>query len=145
MVDNHDGWVLHQAQHYRGRLQIEDEEAAGRDLLLRPMEQRDWLAQNSLLVMKLVQTVPQADNEDRGYQVRNLAQTVVEQGSSFNRLRIEIHSSPNPYSARRVRAWLAARPALVDELRRNAETLAAGLDELNGEAARQIRLKKAEK
>lgn len=145
MVDNNDGWVLHHAQHYRGRLQIEDEEAAGRALLLRLMDQREWVAQNLLLVLKLAQTVPQADNEDGVYQVRNLAQTVAERDSSFTRLRIEIHSSPSPDSARRVRAWLAARPELIGELRRDAVTLATGLDELYGEAARQARLKKAEK
>lgn len=144
MLDSDDGWVLRRARDYRGRVQVEDEEAAGRALLLRLMNEREWLGQNFLLTRQLVQTLPNASAEDRTYRVRHLAQAIAEKDQQFNRLRIEIHSRPNSGSAGRVRSWVATRTDLSPQLRKEAEELAAGLDNMYGEVSRQARLKKAE-
>ena len=48
LVDVDDGWVLRRARSYRGRIQAEDEEAKGRELLVRLLDQREWVAANFL-------------------------------------------------------------------------------------------------
>lgn len=144
MIDHHNGWVLSKALDYRGRVQLEDEETAGRKLLLRLLQQPDWLSQNYLLALQLIQTIPHHGAEGRSYQIRQLAQNIAEKDSAFNRLRIEIHSRPSPTSANRVRMWALERDDLPPDVLADTTLLANGLDDLYGESARQTRLLKAE-
>lgn len=144
MIDHQDGWILHQAQYYRGRVQLEDEEAAGHALLTRLMQERDWIDANFYLARVIIATLPHGASQDRTQQVRHLAQSIAENHSEFNRLRIEIHSRPSSASAARVRAWGQQRSDLPPQLRAALNQLADGLDDLFGTSARQTRLKKAE-
>ena len=43
LIEIDDGWVLHRARNYRGRVQIEDEEQAGRALLVRLLARPAWV------------------------------------------------------------------------------------------------------
>lgn len=139
-----DGWVLHLARHYRGRIQIEDEEATGRALLLQLFEQPGFLKQNFLLARELARTLPHGrPTGDRTRSIRHLSQEISDLDSSFSNLRIEVHSRPSASTAGRVRDWLQARPNATPEIREKVQRLAAGLDELYGPSGRQIRLKAA--
>lgn len=141
-----DDWVLRRGRHYRGRLQLEDEEMAGRALLLRLIEQPTFLADNFLLMRELARTMPHGTpGTDRTRDIRHLAQEIAESESSFSSLRIEIHSSPSATTAKRVRLWLGSRGAglVSDDLREKVSRLVTGLDELYGLAGRKLRLQLA--
>ena len=139
-----DGWVLRRARDYRGRVQLEDEEAAGRLLLLKLLEQSGFLADNFLLARELARTMPHGGpGEDRTRTIRHLAQEIAEQDASFSRLRIEGHSRPSAATSERVRAWLGGRAGKVEGVREKAGRLADGLDELYGLPGRKKRLNTA--
>ena len=139
-----DGWVLRRGRYYRGRVQLEDEEAAGRLLLLRLVEQPGFLSDNFLVMRELVRTIPHGGpGEDRTRIIRHLAQEIAEQDKSFAQLRIEVHSRPSAATSTGVRDWLASRSVAGETVREKAGRLAHGLDELYGLAGRKQRLNKA--
>lgn len=138
-----DGWVLKQARSYRGRIQAEDEEAAGRLLLLRMLDQSDWLGSNFLLARETVRVVPHSGGDDLGRMIRRTAQDIAEANADFERLRIEIHTLAGVKTAARVRAWAQKRQGQpeMQDLVRQAGALANALDDLYGETGRQRRLR----
>ncbi len=144
LIDVDDGWVLRRAQHYRGRVQIEDEERAGRGLLLQLMTQVDWVRDHYLATREVVGAVPHGTGEDLTRVIRRNAQNIAEKDRSFERLRVETHSSPSASTAERVRAWAAAGRR-DPELLRDAASLADELDRLYGSAGRAERLAAARK
>jgi hypothetical protein len=110
LTDVDDGWVLRRARNYRGRVQIEGEEATGRELLLGLLADREWLANNFLLARESVRVIPhpgQADDIARD--VRREAIELADSDSRFEPLRAEIHGAPSASTARRVRAWADGR------------------------------------
>ncbi len=90
-----DGWVLKQARAYRGRVQVEDEEVAGRALLIRLLGNKDWLTSNFLLARETVRVVPHSGGDDLTRTIRRSEQDIAVATSDFERLRIEIHTSPD--------------------------------------------------
>ncbi|MEZ5558109.1 MAG: PEP/pyruvate-binding domain-containing protein [Pseudomonadales bacterium] len=106
LIDTRDGWVMRQARYYRGHVQAEDEEAAGRALLLALLDERDWIADNFLLLRETARALPHGDLGDRGRELRRLAQSIAERAAGFERLRAEVHTNPSAATAGRVRAWL---------------------------------------
>jgi hypothetical protein len=138
MVDVDDGWVLRQARSYRGRVQIEGEEATGQALLLELLQDREFTAENFLLVREVVRVVPHGGAaDDLARDVRRTAIEIADLDPSFQPLRAEIHGSPNAATSGRVRAW-AAR--VEGEIAAEAERLAGLLDQLYGSAGRRERL-----
>ncbi len=138
LVDVADGWVLHKARTYRGRVQIEAEEAAGRGLLLRLLSDPAWVADNYLLARESVRVIPHAGGaEDRTREIRRTAVDLAESDKTFEPLRIEIHTTPSAATAARVRAWGFGRRGAAAEL---AAELAAQLEALFGIPGRRARL-----
>lgn len=138
LTDIDDGWVLRLAQDYRGRVQIEDEEAYGRALLLRLLADRDWVAANYLLLRESVRVIPhRGSGEDRTRTVRRDAIDLAQRDPSFERLRVEIHTRPTSATADRVRSWARNKPEAIREA---AARIAGGLDTLYGTAGRRARL-----
>ncbi|MDX1503155.1 MAG: phosphoenolpyruvate synthase, partial [Thermoanaerobaculia bacterium] len=78
LVEADDGWVLRRARSYRGRVQVEDEEEAGRALLVRLLSQPGWTARNLLLAREAVRAVPHHGGADRTRTIRHLSQQVAE-------------------------------------------------------------------
>ena len=138
-----DGWVLRRARHYRGRVQIEDEEQAGRALLLRLLGERDWVRENFLLVRELARVVPHGTAGDRTREVRQLAQDLAEQVPGFMPLRIEVHSRPSSGTASQVEAWASRTKGMEPGQREKAAQLAAGLEQIYGASGRRARLRAA--
>ena len=139
-----DGWVLRRAKHYRGRIQLEDEEQAGRELLLKLFAQPGFLQDEFLLARELSRILPHGrPTGDRTRTIRHLSQEIADVISSFNNLRIEVHSRPSARTAGRVQEWLASQADAPQEIREKAQKLTAGLDDLYGPAGRQFRLKAA--
>lgn len=142
-----DGWVLKQARHYRGRVQVEDEEAAGRALLIRMLSERSWLIDNFLLARETVRVVPHQGGEDLTRSIRRSAQDIAEANTEFERLRIEVHTSPTARTAAKIRGWAARRDGDTGNSAgvRQAMALADALDDLYGERGRSKRLREAQK
>jgi len=143
LIDTQDGWVLRRARDYRGRVQIEDEEAAGRKLLLALLDDGAWVAENYLLVRELAAALPHGAETDLTRSVRRTAQDIAEQAPSFDRLRIEIHTRPSLATVGRVAAWAdtygageQADPAVMEA----AKTLAVQLESLFGNSGRTTRM-----
>jgi hypothetical protein len=138
LTDVDDGWVLRRARNYRGRVQIEGEEATGRELLLGLLADREWLANNFLLARESVRVIPhpgQADDIARD--VRREAIELADSDSRFEPLRAEIHGAPSASTARRVRAWADGRS---EESMALAIKLASDLDAMYGVAGREQRV-----
>ncbi len=137
LVDIDDGWVLRKAKAYRGRVQVEDEEVAGRALLERLLADDDWVESNFLLTRELARVIPHGEDSDLARRVRRTAVELAELDPAAERWRAEIHGAPDASTAARLRAWLATagKPALAAP----GEALAADLDLLYGEAGRQAR------
>jgi hypothetical protein len=138
LTDIDDGWVLRRARDYRGRVQVEGEEAAGRALLLQLLADRDWVADNYLLARESVRVVPHSGGaEDQTRVVRRDAIDVAERDRAFEPLRVEIHTTPSAGTAGRVRAWANNKTGAV---RDTAVALADDLDALYGPAGRSGRI-----
>lgn len=138
LTDIDNGWVLRRARDYRGRVQIEGEEEAGRELLLKLLQDGDWIEANYLLARESVRVIPhRGGTEDRTRTVRRDAIELADRDSSFEHLRVEIHTAPSPTTARRVRSWAASKPESIAEAGRQ---LADELDRLYGPSGRRERL-----
>lgn len=140
LTDIDDGWVLRGARNYRGRTQIEDEEAHGRELLLDLLANPRWVTENYLLARESVRTIPHIGNsDDVARSVRRDAIEIVARDPSFEPLRAEIHGAPSRATAERVRAWNVNKP---DDLAMLVDKLATELDLLYSPAGRRARLQK---
>jgi hypothetical protein len=137
LTDIDDGWVLRRARNYRGRVQEEDEKAAGRELLLQLMSDVNWARENFLLIREAARTIPHGDDTDLARTVRRKAIQLAEIEPSAERWRAEIHSDPNMRTASRLRNWAVTQSG---ETRALAIELANDLDELYGAAGRQGRI-----
>ena len=134
LTETEDGWVLRRARYYRGRVQIEDEEQAGRALLVRLLSDPAWVERNFLLAREAVRALPHHGGNDRTRTVRRLSQELAERDPGFERIRIKIHTTPGPADLRATREWIAAARArgAAQSLLATAEKLASELDELYG-------------
>ncbi len=141
-----DGWVMRLARDYRGRVQAEDEDAAGRRLLLRLLADRDWVEQHYLLARETAKVVPHSGNDDLTRVIRRRAQDLAEADSRFEKLRIEVHTTPTRETADRIRIWakqLGDRSNTSESSARQANLLADNLDDLYGPTGRARRLREA--
>jgi len=138
LVDVDDGWVLRRAQNYRGRVQVEDEEAVGAGLLQQLMLDTAWSLDNFLLVRELARTIPHGEDSDLARDARRKAIELAELDVSAETWRIEIHNNPNATTAPRLRDWSAAHrdPAVAAAGLELADTL----DLLYGETGRRARI-----
>jgi hypothetical protein len=138
LTDIDDGWVLRRARDYRGRVQLEDEVVAGRELLLTLLKDSDWLDDNYLLMRELVRIVPHGEETDLSRRVQRAAVELAELAPAAERFRAEIHSAPNAATAAKLRSWADS----IDDanVRATALALADDLDRLYGEAGREERL-----
>jgi hypothetical protein len=143
LVGVDDGWVLRRARWYRGRIQIEDEEAAGRELLLRLLGQGDWVRSDFLLAREAARVIPHHGGEDRTRTMRRLAEDTANLDADFQRLRIKIHTSPEETDAAAVREWVAAarRRGVSDTVVATADSLATVIDGIYSRAGRLERLR----
>ena len=132
MTDIDNGWVLRRAQSYRGRVQVEDEEYAGNELLNQMLEDVAWSEANFLLVREAARVIPHGEDTDLARVVRRSAIELAELAPAAEVWRVEIHTRPSATTASRLRLWLAGqtRPEVLE----TGNQLAANLDVLYGAA-----------
>jgi hypothetical protein len=138
MTDIDNGWVLRRAQAYRGRVQVEDEDFAGRELLNKLFEDTAWAEDNFLLVRESARVIPHGDDTDLARTVRRAAIELAELDPAAERWRVEIHTSPSAATAQRLRNWLAAQESA--EVLEIGAALAGDLDLLYGSDGRRARI-----
>ncbi|MEZ5542310.1 MAG: PEP/pyruvate-binding domain-containing protein [Pseudomonadota bacterium] len=124
-----DGWVFRQARFYRGALQVEDERAAARLLLLAMVQDPDWQdPARFLLLREAARLLPVGAEPPVAATVRQLAIEIAEADPGFQSLRVKLHGLPDASDPQRVRDYAAGDglPELAAKYRR----LAAELDTL---------------
>ncbi|MEQ8860891.1 MAG: PEP/pyruvate-binding domain-containing protein [Pseudomonadales bacterium] len=138
LTDIDDGWVLRRAVDYRGRTQAQDEEYAGRSLLLQLLADPAWLTDHFLLARETVRVVPHGADGEATRDVRRAVQSLAEAHPSAEPLRNEIHNTPTVRSAAKVRRWADGQ---ADESAAAAATaIAEALDALFSPQQRQARI-----
>ncbi len=129
LIANDDGFLFRQARYYRGALQIEDEHAGARQLLLALVEDPDWqVPQRYLLLREAARLLPVRLEPSIAEEVRRLAIEIADQDPAFQPLRVKIHGIPDANDPQLVREH-AARHGLPELADRYAH-LAAQLEAL---------------
>ncbi|HET9024512.1 MAG TPA: PEP/pyruvate-binding domain-containing protein [Burkholderiaceae bacterium] len=120
------GWILRNAQFYRGAMQEEDEREAARNLLTALAMQDAWIGHRYPALRAGVRLLPHGAETASAQRVRNMAAAISDRDPAFQRLRVKIHGSPDAADAASVREYAAklADPAL----KQLADALAAEID-----------------
>lgn len=137
LIDIDNGWVLRRALGYRGRVQVEDENATGRELLLTLLGDTEFVRDNFLLFRESVRVIPHGEDTDLARNVRRAAIELAELEPAAEQWRAEIHSTPSMSTAGRLRAWLARQRR--EDVFTLGEQIASNLDRLYGETGRRER------
>lgn len=126
LIQNDDGWIFRQARYYRGAIQVEDEHAAARTLLLAMVDDERWREPpRHVLLREAARLLPLDSEQPATATVRQLAMEIAEQDPGFHDLRVKLHGMPDAGDARRVREYAAVRgvPGLAESYRRLASEL----------------------
>ena len=139
LISADDGWIFRQARYYRGSLQAEDEEKAGRELLKEMIRQWIWRGQRLPILREAARFLPHGQPEPDVVRMRQLSRNIAEKDRDFEALRVKLHVRPDAGDARKVRAY-AARQGLP-RVAGDYKTLAALLDGIYraGNTAAEIR------
>ncbi len=129
LIQNDDGWVFRQARYYRGALQVEDERAAARVLLLGMVQDPDWQdPARYLLLREAARLLPVGTEPPASATVRKLAIEIADADPDFQALRIKLHSLPDASDPQRVRDYVAKQG--LPQLAEQYQGLANALDTL---------------
>ncbi|HEY9198730.1 MAG TPA: PEP/pyruvate-binding domain-containing protein, partial [Gammaproteobacteria bacterium] len=129
LILNDDGWVFRSARFYRGALQVEDERAGARSLLLALVDEADWRRpERYLLLREAARLLPIRDEPPAAVQARQYAIDISDRDPGFQNLRIKIHGIPDATDPQRVRDY--ARLHGKPELALQYDQLAVALDAL---------------
>jgi len=106
LIDINDGWIFKKARSYRGAFQIEDEQAAGLQILKALSSQSAPIENRYLLILEAFKRLPFAsENESLINKVRTSATNLNNKDEGFSRLRNSIHGKLSADVANRVRAY----------------------------------------
>ena len=117
------GWIYRRASSYRGSRQAEDEEKAGRQLLLQLLANPDWVARNYFLVNQLIATIPHGMPDNAMLKSRALAASIASRDVRFQAIRAKIHSRPGPEDLLAVEQFAADQKSDDPEIRELADLL----------------------
>ncbi len=95
LVDIDGGWIYRRANAYRGTRQVEDEEEAGRNFLIRLLSDPQWVGRHYFLANQVVSVVPHGIPDSLVKRIRTLATVIADQEPRFQPLRAKIHSAPD--------------------------------------------------
>ena len=109
LVEVDQGWIYRRASSYRGARQIEDEERAGREVLVKLFADPEWLARNYYLATQLVDALPHGVGDSQAKRIRTLATTAAGLDTRFQTIRAKIHSYPGPEDLKLVKDFLVQK------------------------------------
>ena len=126
LIATDSGWILRNAQFYRGAIQEEDEREAARNLLTAMAARDEWIGYRYPALRAGVRLLPHGAETASAQRVRNMAAGIADRDPAFQRLRVKIHGSPDASDAASVRDYASK---LVDPaLKQQADALAAEID-----------------
>jgi hypothetical protein len=105
LISTNNGWVLKNAQFYRGAIQEEDERDGARQLLTALAEKPEWLKLRYLALRIGTQLLAHGEDTASVQKVRQMTVSLVEQDKDFSRLRNKIHVAPDVGNAELVRDY----------------------------------------
>ncbi|MGD8999947.1 MAG: PEP/pyruvate-binding domain-containing protein [Granulosicoccaceae bacterium] len=120
-----DGWIFRGARYYRGALQIEDELAGARRLLVAVARAGRGQPRDYVLLRTAAKLLAHGEETADLARVRNLSSQLGEQDPGFEKLRNKIHSQPDAGDAGRVRQYLQQAPS---QLQPDYALLASAID-----------------
>lgn len=103
-VDN--GWILRQAQFYRGAVQAEDEEDWGVGFFNRLLADANALEEHFFLIRQALKDIPHQGDDNQAQRIRSLSQTIAEMVPAFMDLRVKIHGQPQPSDIESVKGFI---------------------------------------
>ena len=142
LVAADDGWILREAQFYRGAFQDYNERDSAAVILRTLLAQPDPLP--FAVLREAARLLPHGAESAAITRLRGLAATLAEQDPRFQTLRSKIHSMPDAADAQRVRAYAAApqrEPALQAALQADFAALAGMIDQVNDRTALPVALR----
>lgn len=101
-----DGWIFRGARYYRGAMQIEDEVASARRLLIALSKAQQVQPRDFLLLRVAAKLLPRGTESADVARVRQLSTQLGERDKRFEKLRNKIHSQPDAGDAGRVREYV---------------------------------------
>ncbi len=110
-----DGWIMREAQFYRGAFQEEDERDGARKLLTEMSAQQEWIGLRYPALRIGVRLLPHGEDTASVQKVRQMAASLSDQDKGFKTLRGKIHGSPDAGDAKRVRDYVAKMKAEDDK------------------------------
>ncbi len=108
LIEIDDGWIFRGARHYRGALQVEDENQSGRQLLLALLAGPKKVKQEFMIMREAARFLPHGQPSLSVTEVRQLSTTLSELDTQFMFLRNKIHSQPDQLDAQRVRDYISS-------------------------------------
>src|SRR5437867_511294 len=109
LVDADQGWIYRKARSYRGARQAEDEERAGRQLLVKLLSDPAWVSRDYFLANQLIAAIPHGGPDGTVLKVRSLAKAIADRDARFQPIRSQIHSTPGPEDLAAVERFLSER------------------------------------
>jgi len=125
-----DGWILEQAQNYRGAKQIEDEKEWGQEFLEWVCSNDARLQDNYLLIRMATRSIPHGDDTDLTQRVRAYSKLLAEEDNRFMDLRTQIHNLPSPGNLDKVKEWKPASDKLSTRAQDYYDKLVKDMSEL---------------
>lgn len=107
LVGVDDGWILRQAQFYRGAIQEEGERRSARSLLLELAAKAEWIGSRFAELRVAVRMLPHSENTASIQKVRQVSASLSDKDSGFKPLRAKIHGAPGADDADSVRQYAA--------------------------------------
>ncbi len=89
-----DGWILNKGQYYRGALQIEDEETAGKEFYKWLLAQDKEIIQKFYLIRESLKNIPHSGDSNLSQLMRSQSKTISDLEPRFMNARIKIHGRP---------------------------------------------------
>ncbi len=126
LVAADDGWILRQAQFYRGAIQAEDERDSARKLLVAMAARPEWIGFRFPALRIGARLLPHGEDTASAQKVRQMAAALSDRDAGFAPLRAKIHNTPDAADATRVREY--AGKAGRSEIRPRYEELAAEIE-----------------
>ena len=101
-VDN--GWINRKAQYYRGAVQAEDEQAWGKEFLMKTLTRQN-LTDHFYLIREAAKDIPHRDDDNVSQLMRSQSKAISDAYDPFLNLRIKIHNQPEVTDIERVRQF----------------------------------------
>ena len=131
-----DGWILRRAQYYRGAIQLEDEEAWGKQFLEWLVSDENRIQNNYFLIRQAFRYLPHPGTDRVKEMIRINSRLLSDSIPDFLDLRSKIHSQPEENDIAKLQSFRSgnaskmttAQRSLLDKLIRDMQTLFQPVD-----------------